>query len=92
MTGYEAGCDKSNPEMYKKVLNTLKVKPEQTVMIGDDLELDVLLPRSLGMKAMLLDREQKIRGKTVDAFVYGLDQAVQAIIEERRKRDESQIG
>ena len=83
MTGYEAGCDKSNPEMYRKVLEILKVKPEEAVMIGDELELDVLLPKSLGINAMLLDRERKHGGKLVDAFVYDLDEAVQAIIKER---------
>lgn len=92
MTGYEASCDKSNPEMYKRVLNVLEVKPEEAVMIGDELELDVLLPRSLGIRAMLLDRERKFRGKTVDAFVYGLDEAVKAIAQERREQDEFETG
>jgi len=89
MTGYEAGCDKSNPEMYRKVLDILKVKPEEAVMIGDELELDVLLPRRLGMNAMLLDRDRKYGGKLVDAFVYDLDEAVQAIIKEREDKQNS---
>jgi FMN phosphatase YigB (HAD superfamily) len=89
MSGYEAGCDKSNPEMYRKVLEILKVKPEEAVMIGDELDLDVLLPKSLGIKAMLLDRERRHRGKLVDAFVYDLDEAVQAIFKERENRQNS---
>lgn len=89
MTGYEAGCDKSNPEMYRKVLEILKVKPEEAVMIGDELELDVLLPKSLGMRAMLLDRDRKNRGQLVDAFVYDLDEAVRATIREREDKQNS---
>ena len=49
MTGYEAGCDKSNPKMYRKVLEILAVKPEEAIMIGDDMQLDILLP-SVGHK------------------------------------------
>jgi len=42
MTGYEARCDKSNPKMYQKVLEILNVKPEETVMIGDNVPIDIL--------------------------------------------------
>jgi HAD superfamily hydrolase (TIGR01549 family) len=45
MTGYEAGCDKTNPKMYKKVLEILNVKPEEAVMIGDDVPIDIILPK-----------------------------------------------
>ncbi len=89
MTGYEAGCDKSDPEMYRKVLEILKVKPEEAMMIGDELELDVLLPKSLGINAMLLDRDRRNRGKLVDAFVYDLDEAIQAVIKERENKQNS---
>jgi FMN phosphatase YigB (HAD superfamily) len=82
MTGYEAGCDKSNPRMYRKVLEILKVKPEEAVMIGDDLKLDILLPKRLGMKAILLDRERKNKSQLVDAFVYNLNDAVETIIKQ----------
>lgn len=57
MTGYEAKCDKTNPKMYRKVLEILKVEPKEAVMIGDDVSIDILLPKRLGMNAILLDRE-----------------------------------
>lgn len=79
MTGYEAGCDKSNPKMYRKVLEILAVKPEEAIMIGDDMQLDILLP-SVGHKQILLDREGKNRGQSVDAFVYNLNEAMETII------------
>jgi len=80
MTGREAGCDKSNPNMYRKVLELLKVKPQEAIMIGDELLLDVQLPKQLGIDAILLDREDKKDGQLVDAFVYSLDQAMETII------------
>lgn len=64
-TGYESRCDKSNPKMYKTILETLGVKPQEAVVIGDDLQYDVLLPQKLGIHAVLLDREMKNRDSTI---------------------------
>jgi FMN phosphatase YigB (HAD superfamily) len=86
MTGYEAGCDKSNPKMYKKILGIFDVEPYEAVVIGDEVELDVLLPKSLGINAVFLDREHKGKGELVDAFVYDLKEAMETVI---RKFDRS---
>ena len=80
MTGYQAGCDKSNPKMYKKVLEILNVKPDEAVMIGDEIPLDILLPKRLGINAILLDRKRQYAGQTVDAFVYDLNEAMEMVI------------
>jgi HAD superfamily hydrolase (TIGR01549 family) len=82
MTGYEAGCDKSNPKMYKKTLEILNVAPSEAVMIGDHLEIDVLLPKKLGIHAILLNREGKIQHDShADALVRDLNEAVETIVE-----------
>jgi FMN phosphatase YigB (HAD superfamily) len=81
MTGYEAGCDKSNPKMYRRLLDILAVKPNEAVMIGDDVPLDILLPRKLGINAILLDRERKgLECKEAMAVVNGLDEALETVI------------
>lgn len=81
MDGYKAGCEKTNPKMYKKTLETLKVAPSEAVMIGDDLEIDVMLPKRLGIHAMLLDREGKIGyNPPADAVVRDLNEAVEIIL------------
>jgi putative hydrolase of the HAD superfamily len=81
MDGYEAGCEKTNPKMYKKTLETLNVAPSEAVMIGDDLEIDVMLPKKLGIKAILLDRESKVQHNTVaDAVVTDLNEAMEIIV------------
>lgn len=81
MTGYEAGCDKTNPRMYRKVLEVLNVKPEEAVMIGDDVPVDILLPKRLGINAILLDREEKSEEcPQTDAVVNDLNEAVEVII------------
>jgi putative hydrolase of the HAD superfamily len=80
MTGYEAGCDKSNPKMYKRILEILKVKPHEAVVVGDDVQLDILLPKSLGINTIFLVREGKNRVGSVDAFVYDLNEAMETVI------------
>jgi len=76
-------CEKSNPKIYMKTVEKLNVKPRQAVMIGDDVRLDVELPKKLGMKAILLDR----RGTSIsegtfkpDFIVGNLTQAAEKII------------
>jgi HAD superfamily hydrolase (TIGR01549 family) len=81
MTGYEAGCDKTNPRMYRRVLEILNVKSEEAVMIGDDAPIDILLPKRLGIKAILLAREGKSEEcPQADAVVNDLNEAVEIII------------
>ena len=80
MTGYEAKCDKSNPKMYRKILEILRVKPEEAVMIGDNIPIDIILPKKLGIKTILLNRsKKKIECKEADAVVDDLKHAIKAI-------------
>lgn len=51
-------CDKSGPEIYLRTLQALKAKPGEAVMIGDELEGDVLIPTRIGMRAILVHREK----------------------------------
>ncbi|RJS82333.1 HAD family hydrolase [Candidatus Bathyarchaeota archaeon] len=81
MTGYKAKCDKSNPKMYKKVLEILNVKPDETIMIGDNIPIDIILPKKLGIKTMLLDRERKdVKCPQADFIVNDLKEAIENII------------
>jgi len=81
-TGYEAGCDKSNPRMYRKVLDVLNVKPEEAVVIGGDFQYDVLLPKVLGMHAILLDREgEKLSAKASNVTAKDLRDAVDILLD-----------
>jgi putative hydrolase of the HAD superfamily len=79
MTGYEAGCDKSNPKMYRKVLEILGVNPEEAVMIGDDVNLDIVLPKKLGMKAILLNRSGKTICAHADGTIKNLNQLLETL-------------
>jgi HAD superfamily hydrolase (TIGR01509 family) len=86
MTGYEAGCDKSNPKMYKKVLEILAVKPKEAVMIGDDVPIDILLSKRSGIRTILLDRERKNKEYLqADFVVNNLGEAMETVIRKINK-------
>lgn len=59
ITGFEVGCDKSNPRMYAKIIEQLGAQPGEVVVVGDDPILDVEIPLRMGMHAILLDRRAR---------------------------------
>lgn len=81
MTGFEAGCDKTNPWMYKRVLEILRVEPQEAAMIGDNADIDVDLPKRLGMHTIFLDRTgQNAKPRAADAIAYSLPEAVKTAL------------
>jgi HAD superfamily hydrolase (TIGR01549 family) len=81
ITGYEAGCEKSNPKMHMQALQKLDVASHEAVMIGDELLVDIKIPKKLGMYTILLDRTNKIKTKPheADAKAATLTEAVATI-------------
>ncbi len=56
-TGYEAGCEKSNPRMYRFIADRLGVEPSEAVVIGDDPVLDIANAKKHGMRAIQVVRD-----------------------------------
>jgi len=57
---------KKEPYFYEKVCHELNVKPSHLIHIGDNYELDYLVPKKIGIKAFYLDRTNNIaKGKEV---------------------------
>jgi HAD superfamily hydrolase (TIGR01549 family) len=83
--GYTFHCEKSNPKIYLKTLEALNVDASEAVMIGDDMNLDIRLPKRLGMKAILLDRTRQPSSQQpwgeADSIVKNLNEAIDALIE-----------
>ena len=52
---------KPDPRAFLTPLKKLKVKPEETLIVGNELERDLIPARNLGMEAILIDRENKIK-------------------------------
>ena len=56
-------CDhgklKPDKNFFKRILKTLNVKPEESVMIGDTIKSDIIPAKQLGMNAIFIDRHNK---------------------------------
>ena len=52
----EVGLKKPNLKLYGRILNRMHLEPKQALMVGDNYHCDVLPPKNIGMKAILLDR------------------------------------
>ena len=83
--GYTFHCEKSNPKIYLKTLEALNVDASEAVMVGDDIDLDIRLPKRLGMKAILLDRAgqsfSRQSGSEADSIARNLNEAIDALTE-----------
>ncbi len=60
-TPHETKALKPDPKVFMTVINSFGLKPEEAVMIGDDIERDLITPQKLGMKTILIDREDKFK-------------------------------
>jgi len=55
----EVGLKKPDKLIYQKMLESLQVAPNHVLMVGDNIYCDVYGPESVGMNAVLLDRDGK---------------------------------
>jgi putative hydrolase of the HAD superfamily len=53
------GRVKPHPTIFQAALDALGVAPGDAVMVGDSLEEDIEGARALGMRAILVDREER---------------------------------
>jgi HAD superfamily hydrolase (TIGR01509 family) len=60
-TPKETKFSKPDERAFLTVLNFFKVKPKETLMIGDEIERDLIPAKKLGMETILIDRENKIK-------------------------------
>lgn len=65
------GKVKPDPTIFRKALERLDVEPREAAMVGDHLEDDVEGARALGMRAILIDREDRypqVEGRLPNLF------------------------
>ena len=56
VTSQEAGCDKPSPEIFKLALQKAGIQPEEAIYTGDQYDMDIIGARDVGIKAILIDR------------------------------------
>ena len=54
-----AQCMKPHPDIFKYALRKLKVRPEEAMFVGDDVEADYKGAKNVGMYALLINRTEK---------------------------------
>jgi len=79
----EEGYRKPKRMLFDKALSGLKSQPENSVMIGDTLIADVVGPKEIGMKAILIDENdsKKESHHFADAVVSNIGQVKDIITE-----------
>lgn len=58
-TPFETSFLKPDPKAFLFVLKQLKISPKEAAMIGDETERDLIPALNLGMRAFLIEREDK---------------------------------
>ena len=56
VTSREVGSDKSDPRIFLAALERAGVEASQALYIGDQYNPDIVVPREVGIRAVLLDR------------------------------------
>lgn len=55
ITSEMAGVTKPNPQIFEHALNAAKAKPDESIMIGDNFEVDCVGAEKLGIKAVFFN-------------------------------------
>jgi putative hydrolase of the HAD superfamily len=56
VTSLEAGAPKPQPEIFRYAMQKGNVRPDESIFVGDQYQVDMVGAKSAGMKAILLDR------------------------------------
>ena len=59
LKSYETKILKPNPKIYEMMLNKLKVKKDEVLMVGDSLKDDIQAAEKFGIRGILIDRKGK---------------------------------
>jgi FMN phosphatase YigB (HAD superfamily) len=68
MTGKEIGRAKPHPDGFLKILAKWNMGPSEVLMIGDDVDCDILPAKELGLRTAFIGR----KGKTCDEADYSI--------------------
>jgi putative hydrolase of the HAD superfamily len=64
-TSEVVGHNKPRPEIFHQALTSVHARKEKSIMIGDDLEVDILGAKNYGIDQVFLNRDNVIHGETI---------------------------
>jgi len=79
---YETGLLKSNKEIFDKIRKKLGIKKEEMIIVGDSLESDIKSAENANIKAILVDRKQRMEYKNKISSLKELRNKIKEIGEE----------
>ncbi len=74
ITSEEAGVKKPDPEIFRFALQKAGAHAGESLMIGDDLDVDMAGARRLGIDQLYVNHERKIHSEPVTFEVFSLDE------------------
>ncbi len=79
ITSEEAGSKKPDPEIFHYALRKTGALAKDSIMIGDDLEVDIAGARSLGIDQIYVNHDMKKHNDTVTMEVFSLDKIMELL-------------
>ncbi len=76
ITSEAAGTKKPNPEIFNFAFNESGAKPENSVMIGDDYEVDIIGAKEVGMKQIFFDPYSKRKTSESTYYINSLKEII----------------
>lgn len=73
MTGKEIGRAKPHPSGFLRILSKWNLEPNEVLMVGNDLDCDILPAKQLGIRTAFIDRENKVADEA-DCSISSLDE------------------
>lgn len=67
---FNVGVIKPNLKIFKKMLKITKFRPEETIMIGDKLNDDIVPSMSLGMNAILFENYEQLKKELINFGIF----------------------
>jgi putative hydrolase of the HAD superfamily len=77
VTSFEVGCDKPRPGIFLAALAKAQVNAEEAIYVGDQYDLDIVGARGVGMKAVLIDRNDSFPEFTDCPRIHSLTEIVE---------------
>ncbi len=69
-------------DFYMHICNELNVHTNNILHVGDNIVQDFIIPRSIGIQALIMDRDYKLNNEYNDYIVHSLNDIVDIVMEE----------
>jgi putative hydrolase of the HAD superfamily len=79
ITSEAAGCKKPDPEIFHYALQQAGALAIDSLMIGDDLEVDMAGARQLGIDQLYVNHDRKQHNDPVTMEVFSLDEIMEIL-------------